>query len=310
MQKTLVNSLSGKYETSTPTDVDTLMLRASEAEAIAETRLTGLGQAMKRWTETIESYRGFQEAVGTAHEKYQSFGATADDAQSKIDAALIEKKNYNNTIALAREIQEQAHAEWIRRGRWSRFWLVANTNGHIHKTTNPLDCSSLFPTTEFFFMPHLSGMTDLEVVELAGTSACTLCFPDAPVDLLNRPSQLEAPEKKAAREAREQAKAEREAKKIAKAIANPDGSRIYSKAHTTYVDTEAECQRLYVDFESEKLAYADGKREIHNPVYWQQRVDDNEMFLAALANKRGTTVEEQRSTLAKKAAAKYKREWK
>jgi hypothetical protein len=105
--------------------------------------------------------------------------------------------------------------------RWTRYYLVDNTNGHVHKDEH---CDTCFPTTRYAWLVEQSGMSAEDLVVLAGEKACTVCFPWAPVDILKQKTKLEAPERKAARLEREAKKAEREAKKAAKAIANPDGS--------------------------------------------------------------------------------------
>lgn len=112
-------------------------------------------------------------------------------------------------------------AEWIRRGRWTRYYLVDNTGGHVHAGQ---DCSTCFPTTQYAWLVEQSGMSAPELVAMAGEKACTVCFPWAPVDLLKKKTLLEAPERKAARLEREAKKAAAAAKKAAKAIANPDGT--------------------------------------------------------------------------------------
>jgi hypothetical protein len=105
--------------------------------------------------------------------------------------------------------------------RWTRYYLVDNSNGHVHKDEH---CDTCFPTTRYAWLVEQSGMSAEDLVVLAGEKACTVCFPWAPVDILKQKTKLEAPERKAARLEREAKKAEREAKKAAKAIANPDGS--------------------------------------------------------------------------------------
>ncbi|MFJ6508657.1 hypothetical protein [Streptomyces sp. NPDC091879] len=112
--------------------------------------------------------------------------------------------------------------------RWTRYYLVDNTNGHVHKDQA---CDTCFPTTQYAWLIEQSGMTAEDLVELAGEKACTRCFPWAPTDTLKRKTRLESVDKKAARLEREAKKAEREAKKAAKAIANPDGTPLKTFDH-------------------------------------------------------------------------------
>jgi hypothetical protein len=191
---------------------------------------------------------------------------------------------------------------------WSRFWLVTNTGGHVHRNTR---CTTCFPTTQYAFLPDYSGSTDAELIEAGGSSICTVCFPDAPVDTLKRAGTIEAPDKKAAREERERAKAEREAKKAAKAITSPDGTvlRLGGK-YGERVTTESRAQSIAVDFLSTQLAIDAGKYSIRNTEYLAEMKADNELLLAALAHKRNQTKDEVLADLNKKAATKYKRDWK
>jgi hypothetical protein len=111
--------------------------------------------------------------------------------------------------------------EFRRRGGWTRYYLVDNASGHVHKDKH---CSSCFLTTKYAWLIEQSGLSAEELVELAGMQACTVCFPWAPVDVLRRKSQLESPERKAARLEREAKKAAAAAKKAAKAITTPEGN--------------------------------------------------------------------------------------
>ncbi|MFZ4434361.1 MAG: hypothetical protein ACOYOQ_14305 [Microthrixaceae bacterium] len=108
--------------------------------------------------------------------------------------------------AEANELDELWRAE-----RWSRFYLVTNSNGHIHSSTR---CSTCRIDTQFGWLPELSGLTEADAVEAHGAILCTVCFPSAPVEWTGGESKAAIE----AREAREAAKAEREAKKEAKRL--------------------------------------------------------------------------------------------
>ena len=122
----------------------------------------------------------------------------------------------------AHEAQEPFEAEY-RLARWNRAWLVLNNNGHVHSSRA---CGTCFATTQFGWLPQLSGADEAYIVEQAGEAACTVCYPSAPVASLNQPRRVfhkTEEEAQRAREERAAAKAEREAKKIAKAITTPEG---------------------------------------------------------------------------------------
>jgi len=81
-----------------------------------------------------------------------------------------------------------------RANQWQRFFLVTNTNGHVHRS---MECSTTYDTTSWAWLPHLSGLTDKEAVDDQGGILCTHCFPEAPSDYTSG-------ESKAKREGREQ----------------------------------------------------------------------------------------------------------
>jgi hypothetical protein len=92
------------------------------------------------------------------------------------------QKAYDEATAAHRDAQERArpfHEEFNRRGGWNRHFVVTNADGHIHRTTS---CPTLHPTTQIAWLPDYSGLREKEVVDKAGYSACTVCFPSAPTN--------------------------------------------------------------------------------------------------------------------------------
>jgi hypothetical protein len=72
--------------------------------------------------------------------------------------------------------------------RWPRFFLVTNTGGHIHRSMN---CSTTFPTTQWAWLPSLSGLGEDAAVAQEGPRLCSVCFPSAPVEwTLGLPKKL------------------------------------------------------------------------------------------------------------------------
>jgi hypothetical protein len=92
---------------------------------------------------------------------------------------------------------------------WTRAFLVLASNGHVHSS---MDCSTCFPTTRYNWLIQYSNDDEKTIVEDAGQDACTICYPSAPADVLNRPSRIVTADKVA----KAQAKAERDAKREAK----------------------------------------------------------------------------------------------
>lgn len=107
--------------------------------------------------------------------------------------------------------------EYVRRGRWNRYFLVQNDNGHVHRG---MDCSTCYPTTQYAWLIDLADCDEAAMIEEWGEKACTTCFPTAPTNpLYHRPARVD----REAREARAAEKAAREAAKAEKAIFAPDG---------------------------------------------------------------------------------------
>lgn len=75
---------------------------------------------------------------------------------------------------------------------WSRFFIVNNAGGHIHWT---MSCSTCYPTTDFGWLPNLSGLTEADAVEEWGGILCSVCFPSAPVEHTNGVNKKTAAEK-------------------------------------------------------------------------------------------------------------------
>lgn len=106
------------------------------------------------------------------------------------------------------------HQEFNARGGWTRYYLVTNVGGHVHKDTS---CSTCRKTTSYEWLVSESGKTAEELVELAGERACSVCFAGLEGLITERPSKLSWDVEQ--REAAAAAKAEKDAEKKAKAAA-------------------------------------------------------------------------------------------
>lgn len=227
-----------------------------------------------------------------------------DRARDEAGAARVNEK-IAALVAEGEAILAEAdpyEAEFNRRGGWTRAFLVTNAGGHVHRTRA---CSTCFPTTRFAWLTDLSGHNEAEIVELAGSAACTTCYPSAPVDVLRRPTRLEDPAVTAKREERERAKAARDAAKAAKAIANPDGSDIRLQTYG-HIRTERTAEITYVDLGVSVTAACRTGFGAHMVPEYEAAM---QILLVALAHKRGVDADELAKTLAVKIAKKYKREY-
>lgn len=197
--------------------------------------------------------------------------------------------------------------EFDRRGGWTRAFLVTNGNGHVHRS---MQCSTCRPTTQYHWVTEYSGKSQDEVVNDAGERACTVCYPDAPVNVLSRASKIFSPDEKKKledREARVAAKAAKDKEKIAKAL-TLDGSEFVIQ-HDTYGTGRMDKER----FKTERSATTWLVDQLSAPRTWRSTplspstLDAIDQVKEALAIKQGKTIEEIDAMLESKVQAKVKR---
>lgn len=68
--------------------------------------------------------------------------------------------------------------------RWSRFYLVTSSSGHIHSSMCCSTCNKGQRRTTFALLPELSGKDEKAAVEKLGPALCSVCFPSAPVEFV------------------------------------------------------------------------------------------------------------------------------
>jgi isochorismate hydrolase len=154
----------------------------------------------KRWD--LRSKLDIAEDTKKFYEKH--YPTRVEEIQKAIDEiAVLESKisAVNVEIAKLNKIYNQ--------DPWTRAFLVIASNGHVHSS---MDCNTCFPTTRYNWLVQYSNDDESTIVEDAGQDACTICYPSAPAEVLNRPSRIVTADKIAKAEA----KAERDAKKAAR----------------------------------------------------------------------------------------------
>jgi hypothetical protein len=153
----------------------------------------------------------YQEAVD-ACEANDTFTADSGTTyRSSAGKALDKVENLDQQL-LALHLLAAPGEDEYRARRWNRYFLVNNASGHVHRER---ECSTCYDTTQFSWLPELSGCDEATMVAEYGEMACTVCFPNAPVhkgfgdgtSTLARYSAAEKAERKAAKEARQAAKA-------------------------------------------------------------------------------------------------------
>jgi len=179
--------------TLTPVEVDTILAANYNQQARIQDRIAGL---IVRIDRLRKSKWGTPQEIDTA-----------------VSALQINRTELEGAIAASAPYQLE-----YRRRPWNRYFLVDNTNGHVHRG---MDCSTCFPTTVYSWLVDLADCDEDAMVEEWGERACTVCFPNAPTNpLFNRPARRD----REAQEARDAEKAAKDAAKAAKAITDLDGS--------------------------------------------------------------------------------------
>ena len=220
---------------------------------------------------------------------------------AKMDAQIAELLEQGDTILAEADPYE---AEFARRGGWTRAYLVTTSGrGHVHRTRA---CTTCYPTTRFSWIIDFSGATEDDVVQAAGSGACTVCFPSAPVEYLSRPCTIEDPKAKEARLEREQAKAARDAAKAAKAIANPDGTALRTR-YVGQINTLVTAERTYVDLASYLQHLTRGRPESDQLVVDYRA--DLDRIVAALAHKLQVTQDAVVADRKAKVDKKFRRDY-
>jgi hypothetical protein len=192
---------------------------------------------------------------------------------------------------------------------WTRAFLVINSNGHVHSS---MDCNTCFPTTRYNWLVQYSNDDENTIVEDAGQDACTICYPSAPAEVLNRPSRIVTADKTA----KAQAKAEREAKKaekIAKEKANAptkSGEFLYFKngKYTEVIKTErsAVSEWFSLQWKVEVVThYFDGTPHSPESILEQeqkiaQAKEKADIICGSLAEKNGVSFDQQLKILENK----------
>jgi hypothetical protein len=239
----------------------------------------------KRWNlvsklESAEDTKKFYE------KHYPTRVEEIQKAVEKITGIKVEIAKVNIEIAGLNKIYNQ--------DPWTRAFLVINSNGHVHSS---MDCNTCFATTRYNWLIQYSNDDEKTIVEDAGQDACTVCYPSAPAEVLNRPSRIVTADKIA----KAQAKAEREAKKaekIAKEKANAptkSGEFLYFKQgrYTQVIKTERTAVTEWLNNQYWIL-------NSNNPESQESKKQVNKIICQNLAEKNGVSFDQQLKILENK----------
>lgn len=269
----------------TPAEVDTSLAKALAAFQRADTELDSRAGTLER----LRRGSARQSDIDHAGKALQEAMDRASQALSAVD---------------------EHEREFQRRGGWSRAFLVVSSDGHVHASRS---CTTCQPRTQYALLPHYSGADEDRLVADAGAKACTVCFPSAPADALQRPSQLVGDEAREAAERREAERVEDEAARAAKGITTPDGqplrirtiatSPIYSTVASPVTAEREAVDALIVSLE----VSAPGRDPEFVRVREEHCAETLATIVPALAAKRGSTPAAVLAELQRKAGAKYRR---
>ncbi len=167
----------------------------------------------QRWSAALHRY-GYQEQIDRHNEavagtykpksQYESNPKMTDHEvtwhQERVDKYQAEIDAINVKI-------QPLEDEFKKRGGWERFDFVPD--GHLHRR----GCHTLFPTTERLILAEASGKDHKWIVDNFAYAACTVCFPDAPVEAREKYLSDRKKANAAEREAKAVARREKEAAK-------------------------------------------------------------------------------------------------
>lgn len=271
-------------ETKTPAAIDTELAAIYEKAATWILRLGNAGNVIRKYA----GRTGLTRYEARALESAEKAAATAKIEIEKIEA-------------------EMAPLETQYTG-WNRYFLVTNTNGHVHRGRN---CSTCYATTTYSWETELSDCDETEMVATYGEMACTVCFPEAPAkkgygDGTSYMAKLGAAEK-AAKDA------EKAAKKAAKAASEVIGTEGRREGKVIF-KTERAAEITANGHLAHAIELTHGIENGYGMDHWGELVTEyagkGMKILAALAAKHGTSTEDELTRLSSKIWKKAKKELK
>ena len=130
------------------------------------------GQRRKEWPTST------QEALDAAKSRLAS-GQFDPYGARDVPHVLSQIEELRGTLN-AIKIEERPLETEYERTRWSRFFMVTSSaGGHIH---SDMSCSTCYPTTQYGWLPELSGLTERDAVDAEGPLLCSVCYPSAPTE--------------------------------------------------------------------------------------------------------------------------------
>ena len=256
----------------------------------------------KRW-DLVSKLESAEDTKKFYEKHYPTRVEEIEKAIEKIAGIELEISAVNIEISKLNKIYNQ--------DPWTRAFLVLASNGHVHSS---MDCNTCFSTTRYNWLIQYSNDDENTIVEDAGQDACTICYPSAPAEVLNRPSRIVTADKVAKAKAKAERDAKREAK-IAKEKANAptkSGEFLYFKEgkYTYSINTERSAVSKWFELQwriKEKVTthYYDGTpHSAESIIEQEQKIARNkeiaDIICQNLAEKNGVSFDQQLKILENK----------
>jgi hypothetical protein len=245
-----------------PQKTDKRLAALYESEQDVMRQQAGALNTMHRLAGDVRSYeRGGrqhwqltrQETVNRTRVLALTTAAVLSSRKQEAKEALVVWADTSISLSMIR--QEQADLDAVyRQDPWPRYFLVTSSDGHVHRG---MSCSTCQDTTEYRWLPELSGCAEGAMIEEFGERACTVCFPAAPANPSFYGPGLRDREALAARAAE---KATREAARLLKNL-TPDEQ--FRDAHGDRITTVAACKKALRDEVEFRDYYGGGRHPLH-----------------------------------------------
>ena len=147
---------------------------ANDVRRLAGAKRRQVTRTREEWDMTVD------EALAAIPARIAS-GDIAPYATAGAMRSMESMRTVRAEIRANRDEADRLDGIWADNGRWSRFFLVQASNGHIHSDLSSHRCSRT-NTTAHSWLPDLSGLTEADAVAAYGPLLCTVCYPDAPVE--------------------------------------------------------------------------------------------------------------------------------
>ena len=232
-----------------------------------------------------------------------------------IRQALLDYDSVRSARLAALARMQELEATY-RRHLWTRAFLVQG--GHVHSSMDCSTCNRQGSETRFAWLPQYSGSDETLIVEDAGERACTVCYPTAPVDVLQRPTRIFSEDERRQLEAAEERRVQRAASRAARAAKAPTASGeplICDAGETTFQgrtrmrQVELKTERTALSYAADIVAAQQSGNNWMAPYEIQPTHYDSvlQTITASIAEKRGCSADEVLEEVTRKADIKVRK---